>query len=122
MSQDSYLDRVVNEDSDSRFDFFIEQVITDGKLWIIHDDQGFVVLTDDEQESIPVWATEAHAKQWLTDDWAECTTKEISLEHWFERWTAGLEQDNIHVAVFPNLEGESLVLSAEDLAEELASE
>jgi len=113
---------IIKQDSETRFEFFLDQVLENEQVWILHDEQGFVLFSHEEVESIPVWDSEVHAKHWATDEWAECNVRAIPLEEWLDRWTKGLAKDNIHVAVLPNHEGESLVVSAEDLADELDGE
>src|SRR5574344_1314506 len=54
-------------DADQRYDHFIQQVVAQGELWILKDEQGCMLLTADEDDCIPVWPHADYAKAWAAE-------------------------------------------------------
>lgn len=77
------------------------------------------MLNDQDEDFVPVWPGEAFAAEWASDEWAGCQPQAISLQNWLSRWSPGLSDDDIAVAVFPNQHEEGVVLYPEDLADML---
>ena len=59
---------------------------------------------------------------WATDEWSDCRPKSVSLDVWLERWTAGLKSDDTMLVIFPVSEGAGIVISPEDLANDILAE
>ncbi|MFQ6371360.1 DUF2750 domain-containing protein [Shewanella sp. YIC-542] len=95
---------------EKRFDYLIEQVRQHQELWVLHDAHGCVMLTTDDEDCIPVWPSETAAKEWAKDDWQDCQPLAISLQDWQERWTDGMADDDLLVAVFPLLDDLGVVV------------
>lgn len=84
-----------------RMQMFAEHVQQDQSIWILNDDDGAVMLISDDEDCIPVWPSEEAALLWKSDEWSNCKALAISLVDWKAKWTNGLIQDDICVAVFP---------------------
>jgi hypothetical protein len=108
-----------NNHADSAYDALLEAIQEQQMIWILKDDEGFVVLADGDQDCIPVWSSEDQAQAWANGDWKNCVAKSISLKKWLGRWTSGLSEDGIDVAVLPDIDGDSMVLSSKEFANDL---
>lgn len=105
--------------ADYRYDHFISKVAQHGALWILKDEQGLLLLQDEEETSLPVWPHPDYAKEWASGDLARYQPQSITLAVWLDRWVEGLTQDGISVAVFPLPDGMGIIEDAADLAEAL---
>ncbi|GGO85813.1 hypothetical protein GCM10011348_35230 [Marinobacterium nitratireducens] len=109
--------RVQERDAQERFDHFLEKTADWEEIWSLADANGCVMLTTDDGEScLPVWPHPDYALDWATEGWEDCEPLKIDLESWFERWTPGLEEDEILVAVFPRLDDEGVLVSSRELS------
>ena len=115
----SATDAVANMDAEQRLKFCVKEIVAHGQVWILKDEHGCVMLNTDDEDCVPVWPSEAFAAEWATGDWQECTPESISLNKWHSRWTYGLEDDELSVVVFPNINEEGVVLYPEEFDFEL---
>lgn len=106
-------------DVETRYQYWLEQVVAARQIWILTDDDGCVMLNTDDEDLVPVWPSEESAQAWATGDWADCQPLSISLAKWHSRWTYGLADDELAVVVYPNAEMEGLVIDPEELDREL---
>ena len=106
-------------DPEQRLAYLLKEVVANNEIWILTDQDGCVMLNTDDEDCAPVWPNQEFAQAWATGEWAECKAKAINLNKWHSRWTSGLEQDDVSVAVFPNLNEEGLVISSQELDYEL---
>jgi len=88
--------------TEERYDFFVETVVEEQALWSLFGNDGWVLLTADQDTCIPFWPSEAIAKQMATQEWQGCKAKQVELTVWKERWVTGLNEDEILVSIFPN--------------------
>jgi hypothetical protein len=77
------------------------------------------MLNTEDEDCTPVWPSEVFAQAWATGDWSDCEPKAIDLNTWHSRWTQGLEDDDVAIAVFPSENEEGLVISAQEFDFEL---
>ena len=104
---------------EQRLAYLVKESVLNKQLWILTDQDGCVMLNTEDEDCTPVWPSEAFAQSWATDDWSECKAKAIDLKTWHSRWTQGLEDDDVAIAVFPSENGEGLVMSAQEFDFEL---
>ena len=104
---------------EKRLDFLIKEARSTGELWILTDEHGCVMLNTEDEDCVPVWPSENFAKTWATGEWEDCKPMAIALDVWFERWTPGLEDDDVMIAAFPNPEEEGLILFPDEFDKEL---
>ena len=102
-----------------RYQSFLELVAEHQHIWSLANEEGWVTLTSEGENCLPIWPHSALAQQWATDDWADCQPKSVPLNVWLERWTKGLNQDETVLVVFPNLKDEALLVEPNDLDEDL---
>ncbi len=77
------------------------------------------MLNTEDEDCVPVWPDKDFARQWATEEWGECRPEMISVDTWFTRWTSGLQDDELSVVVFPNLNQEGVILYPEEFDHEL---
>ncbi|KHD24792.1 phage-shock protein [Vibrio caribbeanicus] len=105
--------------AEERFNYCIKEIAKHRKVWILIDEHGCVMLNTEDEDCVPVWPHEEFANQWATGEWEHCKAESISTAKWFSRWTYGLEDDELAVAVFPNNEEEGVVLYPDEFEFEL---
>ena len=71
-------------------------------------------------DCVPVWPTREFAQAWATGEWQGCTPKAIPTNDWFSRWTPGLEEDDLLVAVFPTEEDDGTILFPDEFQAQLS--
>ena len=71
------------------------------------------------QQYKQVWPTREFAQAWATGDWEGCTPKAIPTSDWFSRWTPGLEEDDLLIAVFPTEEDDGTILFPDEFERQL---
>jgi hypothetical protein len=106
-------------DPEQRLAYLLKEVFTNNEIWILTDQDGCVMLNTDDEDCAPVWPNEEFAQAWATGEWSDCKAEAIGLNKWHSRWTSGLEQDDVSIAVFPNVNEEGLVISSQELDFEL---
>ncbi len=112
-------DRLAAGSADARQEYLLAQAAAQGAVWILCDDDGFVMMQSEDERCVPVWPDEAFAQAWATGEWVACRPLEIDLESWHDRWTEGLQKDGIQVALFPSETDDVVVLSPPAFAESL---
>ncbi|RKF19797.1 DUF2750 domain-containing protein [Alginatibacterium sediminis] len=108
-------DVIAQSDPQSRYLFFMQSAVDHQEIWILNDSDGCVMFNTDDEDCVPVWPSQEHAQAWAVDEWQDCEAKSIELKVWLERWTRGLEGDELAVVVFPNIEQEGYVMDPEEL-------
>jgi len=111
--------KVTAMDAEQRYEYFVNAVADLEQIWILTDDEGFVLVTAEDERCIPVWPHAEIATLWIEGDWANCEARAIDIATWLDKWVPGLEGDELMVAVFPHADEPGMVVSPEDLAEVL---
>lgn len=102
-----------------RYQHFIDKVVAHGEIWSLANSDGWVTLTSDGDNCLPVWPHADYALEWANGDWADCVPKSVPLDVWLERWTKGLTDDETWLVVFPNLKEEALLVEPSELDDDL---
>lgn len=111
---------IADADIDSRYQFFLQQAVAEQEVWILTDEQGAVILSnDDEEECLPVWPDSESAEHWASEEWSHCEAEPISLKVWQHRWVDGLTEDGLLVIVYPGKAGDGMVIEPFELDKEL---
>ena len=63
------LQQAMTLDADGRYTFFIQQAVANGKLWILKDDSGCMLLNAEEEDAIPFWSDEELARLGKVQDY-----------------------------------------------------
>ena len=102
--------------AEKRYEYLLKQAVEKQQIWILTDDHGCVMLNTDEEDCVPVWPDESFAKDWATGEWQACSPHAVTLDVWLQRWTDGLAEDGVEVAVFPNPGEDGLIVSPDEFA------
>lgn len=113
------LNKVSQFTPEQRLNYLVKEVIEQQQIWILNDQDGCVMLNTEDEDCAPVWPSQEFAQAWATGEWADCEAIAIDLKTWHSRWTQGLEDDEVAIAVFPSEDQEGLVISAQELDFEL---
>lgn len=102
-------------DADSRYEYLVDAVVKAGKIWSLHSDKGWVMVSTDQEECLPVWPGADFAQPWINHDWSDCKPVAINLDDWLKRWLPGMQGDGIAIAVFPGSDEDGMVVDPEEL-------
>ena len=117
-SQDQ-LNEWAEQTDEQRYETFLALVVKHKKLWTLADDQGCLMISEEDGNYLPLWPLEEFAKQAAIEEWQNMHPLEIELDTWLEKWAVGMMDDGYEAAVFPQADGQSTVLDADELAIEL---
>ncbi len=106
-------------DAEGRYDHFLERMGAGDPVWGLCGDDGWVILSDEGDEHLPVWPHAELARQWIEGPYADCRPTPITAADWREKWLPGMARDGLLVAVCPDTSGEGIVVEAVELAEAL---
>ena len=106
-------------DAEQRYDYFIQAVADLEKIWILVDEEGFVLVDADEERCIPVWPHAELAELWINGDWAQCQAQAVDIATWLDKWTSGLDGDELAIAIFPHAAEPGVVIGPEEFSETL---
>ncbi len=113
------LARITALDAEQRYEYFIKAVADLEQIWILTDDEGFVLVSAEDERCIPVWPHAELAEQWIEGEWSNCTAQAVAIDTWLEKWTEGLNGDELSIAVLPDTDGPGVVVTPDELAETL---
>jgi hypothetical protein len=111
--------RLASLSTTNRHAYLLEQLVALQEIWILVSDGGSVLLNSEGEDCVPVWPHKECADLFINGEWSDCNAQSITLNDWRSRWTDGLTQDELLIAVFPNSNEESLVLEPLEFHEEV---
>lgn len=107
------------ETSQKRYDLFVSYLRNGGDCFTLADSEGCLNLTIGSERVLPVWPDENMAQEWAKGEYEGFAPLAINNEAFVEAWLSGMSNDNISVGVAPNLAGESIVLQAAELKNDI---
>lgn len=107
------------QDEEQRYQLFLGLATKHKSIWTLADDQGCLMIAEQDDHYLPMWPLEAFAKEAAVDEWASMEPLAITLEDYLEKWAPGMAGDGFEVAVFPDMDGNSTIIDPEELAVEL---
>ena len=113
------MQRIQQYNAQKRYDYLIKEILKHKEIWLLVDEHGCVMLNTEEEDCVPVWPNKEFAQTWATEEWSHCTPEAISLEKWHNRWTHGLEEDELAIVVFPDQNNEGLIFFPDEFDFEL---
>ncbi|RBP85559.1 DUF2750 domain-containing protein [Marinomonas rhizomae] len=119
LSMEERVQLLVAPDSE-RLAYFVGQVKATELVWSLSNEEGFVMVETDDGDCVMVWPDAEFASQWAIEDWDDCEPVSVSLETFKTEWLPSLAADKITVAVFPNIEDEGKLSTAQELTSLLA--
>lgn len=105
--------------AEKRYAYLVKHVCEHKKIWILTDEHGCVMLSTEDEDCVPIWPSEEAANAWATGEWQSCEPSAVDLQAWMQRWTPGLIDDEVEIAVFPNPGEDGLIVSPEEFHDEL---
>ena len=92
---------------------FLESIAETREVWLLEAMTGmFAMLEDAEGNSyIPVWASEAAAKQAAVEDWSDYEVTQMGFSE-LAVWLKELSRDEIDIAVAPERDGEIMAIAS----------
>lgn len=120
MTDNNDIQALLSRNAENRCTYLLEQAKQTNELWILTDDVGAVMFQSEDEDCIPVWPSKDIAKLWCDGDWQACQPHSITLEAWLEKWTPGLEDDEVNILAFPNTQDEGVVLAPWEFADQLS--
>lgn len=104
-------------DAEQRFDYFLTAAVDTQQIWILVDEEGFVLVDAEDDRCIPVWPHAELAQQWINGEWAQCEAQAVDFSVWLDKWTAGLNGDELMIAVFPHAQEPGIVMDPTEFSE-----
>lgn len=119
LTMDERVQLLVAPDSE-RLAYFVEQAKSTEQVWSLSNDEGFVMVETDDGDCVMVWPDADFASQWAIEDWDDCEPVSVPLAQFKAEWLPSLALDNITLAVFPNIEDEGKLSTAQEITDLLA--
>lgn len=116
---DTQIDAINAMSAEQRYEHFISKAADQEQVWGLSSDDGWVILSDDGDEIFPVWPAAELASQWRKGEFADCEPKAIEQQDWQEKWLPGMTEDGLLAAICPDVDGDAIIVSAEELLENL---
>ncbi|WP_028863962.1 DUF2750 domain-containing protein [Psychromonas aquimarina] len=111
--------KIQKYDAQQRYFYLLKEVVKNSQIWLLVDEHGCVMLNTEDEDCVPVWPNQEFAEAWATEEWSHCKAEAISLQKWFDRWTHGLEEDELALVVFPDQNSEGLIFFPDEFDFEL---
>jgi hypothetical protein len=105
-----------------RYEYFIHKVCDWKKVYTLKTQDGFVLLGDNENELIPVWAFPEFCQEAIINEWENAEVYEIELDYFLDKWITGAKKDNRKFVVIPNGENNGVVVDSDNLLGDLEKE
>ena len=114
---------VLELSSSDRCSHFIGKVADWEQLWGVKNSEGWLVpITPEDMEYFPVWPHPEYAQKIVDENFEGYQAVEISIQEFIDRWIPTFAEDNVKVAVFPDMYWEFWVMEPKDMLEVLQDE
>lgn len=118
----SKMDNILNLSAEDRYGYFIRKVADFEEVWLIKDQDGYVIFGDQENKTtIGVFPEKEFAVLFLTDTWSNCVLESKDLNVFME-WLDKLDNDKIQIAGFPNKDLKAIVVEPKEMKSHLLFE
>lgn len=116
------MNNVFNLSSQERYGYLIRKTADFETIYLIVDDEEqYVMIGSNGNNFLPVWPEKEFAQLFLADDWVNCIIEEMSIYNFME-WLDDLSNDNIEIAGFPDLDLNTVCVSANEMKNHLEFE
>lgn len=106
-----------------RYSYFVQVLVDEEQAWGLRNDEGWVLGSDPERGDIlPLWPHSDFAGACARGSWQDAVPAEIPLDDLLEELLPLLGEDHITVAAFPIPEGDSVLVTPDDLGKDLLAE
>ncbi len=94
----------INLSDEQRYELFMQSLMLERETWILTDEHGAVMLTEDENDYVPFWPNNETAALWATEEWDHCKPLKLSFDDLKNKWLPGMEEDELSLIIFPTKE------------------
>jgi len=109
--------------SSDRCSHFIDKITQCEQLWGVKNSEGWLVpITPNNLEYFPVWPHPEYAQKSVDEHFKDYQAEEISIQEFMGHWIPLFEEDNVKLAVFPDIHWEFWVMEAKDMLKCLQDE
>ena len=116
------INNIFKLDSKERYGYLLRKVADFETIYLISDNEDkYVMIGSNDLSVIPVWPEKEFAELFLTEDWKNYKVVEYDI-HDFMEWLTDLEKQNVELAGFPNLDFNTVHVSAVDMKNHLLFE
>jgi len=120
---DAQLNAVLALPDEQRYQHFVAKVADWQELWGVRNDDGWLVPAMPEGvEYFPVWPHPEYAQKTADKNFPGHTAEELDFDTWMESMLIAFAEDNVKVAVFPNMEWRCVLADAGQLREDIRVE
>lgn len=116
------INSVLNLSNLERFKHFVKRSCDWEEIWTLKGESGWVTSESEGRKCLVVWPNLAYAELFIKGDWENAKPELIELNNFIENWVPGMVQDGICLGVFPNLELDAIVISADRILPEIKQE
>lgn len=113
---------VLNLSNLERYQYFIKRICDREEIWMLKNVSGFVTSESEGRRCLAVWPSPAYAELFIGGDWKNARSELIELNKFVENWIPGMIQDGIYLGIFPNLEFDAIVISADRIIPDIRKE
>ncbi|MEQ9090094.1 MAG: DUF2750 domain-containing protein [Balneola sp.] len=116
------IDNIFALDSKERYGYLLRKVADFEKIYLIKDLDGkYVMIGSNDISVLPVWPENEFAQLFLAEDWSDFKVEENSIYD-FINWLNQLNKEGVHIAGFPNLQLNTVHVSAAEMKSHLQFE
>jgi hypothetical protein len=105
-----------------RCQHFVKRICDWEEVWALKNESGWVTSESEGRKCLAVWPNPAYAELFIKGDWENANPELIGLNSFIESWIPGMVQEGIYLGVFPNLELDAIVISADRILPEIRQE
>ena len=116
------INSVLNLSNLERFKHFVKRSCDWEEIWALKNESGWVTSESEGRKCLAVWPNPVYAEFFIKGDWENTKPELIELNNFIENWVPGMVQDGIYLGVFPNLEFDAIVISADLILPEIKQE
>lgn len=92
----------ISREAGSRYAYFIRQVVQDGHIWMLGDEDGCMLAEDPEGRDIfPIWSHRRYAEACARDIWEGAQAVAFDLDAFFSLMFPNAKEGNALFGVFP---------------------
>jgi hypothetical protein len=120
------IDKLFKKPGEKRYDYFIKTVADTEEVFGLADEEGWLLLGDDDNEEsediLPLFPGAEFAERFRVEHGFEEYGIGIVDVNELLTWLDEMEEDNMVVAVFPDLQASGVVIAPSGLKQDLAQE
>ena len=116
------IEAVLQLPGERRYRYFIKRVADASKLWGLWNDGWATGITDDGQQTMPVWPAPEYADLCRLGDWKDYTPKDIELHYFMEEFLPNLIREGVRVSIFDTPSEDTVIINDSELIDDLKEE